>query len=122
MKLEVDVDAVARSVPLMSAAERLHLMRALQLAGAPPPLSPLRPQVTPEQRAYARAGYERLTPREREILTHIVSGETNKSIALQLRISNRTVEVHRLRILEKMGARNAVELCNLAATLDSVAQ
>lgn len=119
MKLEVDVEAVARSIPLMSAAERAHLLRALQLAGARQEL-PTRPIVTLDQRAYARTGYDRLTAREKQVLALIVSGQSNKSIALLLHISPRTVEVHRVRVLEKMGARNAVELCNLTTALDDV--
>lgn len=117
MKLEVDVQDVVRSVSLMSPEEKLHLLRALQHANEPYS-APLRQPLTLEQKMYARTGYDHLTPREKEILSHIVSGKTNKIIALQLRISNRTVEVHRLRVLEKMGARNAVELCNLVATLE----
>ncbi|MNL44866.1 Tetrathionate response regulatory protein TtrR [compost metagenome] len=51
-----------------------------------------------------------LTPREREISTHIVNGLTCKEIARQLVISHRTVEVHRARLMKKLGAKNSAEL------------
>jgi two-component system response regulator DctR len=59
-------------------------------------------------------GFGTLTHREREVLRHVVSGETNKEIAAQLGLSYRTVEVHRRHIMEKVGARNAAELVRLA--------
>lgn len=62
-----------------------------------------------------RAKYASLTPREREILTHVVAGMTNKQIARKLRISHRTVEVHRARIMTKFGVNSAVELVSYAA-------
>ncbi len=51
-----------------------------------------------------------LTPREREVMDHVLAGEPNKSIAGALKISMRTVEVHRARVFEKMGVGSAVEL------------
>ncbi|WP_449434800.1 LuxR C-terminal-related transcriptional regulator [Pseudomonas putida] len=51
-----------------------------------------------------------LTPREREISTHIVNGLTCKEIGRQLKISHRTVEVHRARLMKKLGAKNSAEL------------
>lgn len=51
-----------------------------------------------------------LTGRENDVLKLIVSGHTNKSAAAQLGISDRTVEVHRMRILRKLGLRNTTEL------------
>ncbi|BBE74110.1 response regulator transcription factor [Oharaeibacter diazotrophicus] len=56
-----------------------------------------------------------LTLREREVLDHLVRGELNKQIADTLGVSMRTVEVHRARVFEKMGVRNAVELATLLA-------
>lgn len=52
----------------------------------------------------------RLTPREREISTHIVNGLTCKEIARKLAISHRTVEVHRARLMKKFEARNGADL------------
>ncbi len=51
-----------------------------------------------------------LSDRETGVLTLMLEGRLNKQIADDLSISMRTVEVHRARVLEKMGARNAVEL------------
>lgn len=54
-----------------------------------------------------------LTSREREVLDLLLDGRLNKQIADDLKVSMRTVEVHRARIFEKMGVRNAVELATL---------
>lgn len=55
-----------------------------------------------------------LSPREREVLDGLVAGLPNKSIAYDLEISPRTVEVHRARVMDKMGARSLSELIRLA--------
>jgi two-component system response regulator DctR len=51
-----------------------------------------------------------LTPREREVMEHVLAGEPNKAIADALDVAVRTVEVHRARVFEKMGVGSAVEL------------
>lgn len=56
-----------------------------------------------------------LSPREDEVMRLMISGALNKQIADALDIAIRTVEVHRGRILAKMGARNAVELAAMMA-------
>jgi two-component system, LuxR family, response regulator FixJ len=58
-------------------------------------------------------GQEQLTPREREVLTQIATGASNKEAGRELGISPRTVEVHRSRIMEKMGAKNAADLVRI---------
>lgn len=58
------------------------------------------------------ARLESLTGREREVLENLADGKISKVIAHDLGISERTVELHRSRILKKMGARNATELLN----------
>ena len=55
-------------------------------------------------------GAERLTPREREVLGRIIAGASNKEAGRTLGISPRTVEVHRARIMDKLGAKNAADL------------
>ena len=54
-----------------------------------------------------------LTPREREIMELVVAGKANKVIALDLCISERTVELHRGRIMRKMQARSLAELMRM---------
>jgi two-component system, LuxR family, response regulator FixJ len=58
-------------------------------------------------------GRELLTPREREVLSQIASGASNKEAGRQLGISPRTIEVHRARIMEKLGAKNAADLVRI---------
>jgi FixJ family two-component response regulator len=55
-----------------------------------------------------------LTPREREVLQGVVSGRLNKQIAADLGISEKTVKVHRGRVMEKMNAPSLAELVRLA--------
>jgi FixJ family two-component response regulator len=62
----------------------------------------------------AQAGYEKLSTREREVLTLIVKGRLNKQIADDLSISIKTVEAHRANIMDKMAVRNMAELMKLA--------
>ena len=58
-------------------------------------------------------GHALLTPREREVLTEIAGGASNKEAGRRLGISPRTIEVHRARIMEKIGARNAADLVRI---------
>ena len=57
--------------------------------------------------------YETLTPREKEILNHVVAGKANKVIAFDLGVSQRTVEIHRARVMEKMAARSLAHLVRM---------
>jgi FixJ family two-component response regulator len=58
-------------------------------------------------------GAELLTAREREVLNLIAGGASNKEAGRQLGISPRTIEVHRARIMEKLGAKNAADLVRI---------
>jgi len=51
-----------------------------------------------------------LTPRETEVMELVVQGKANKVIALDLNVSQRTVEIHRARVMEKMDMRSLAEL------------
>ena len=51
-----------------------------------------------------------LTAREQEVLEHLIGGLSNKEIAHRMEISPRTVEIHRARVMTKMGARNIADL------------
>ena len=58
-------------------------------------------------------GHDALTPREGEVLGRIASGASNKEAGRMLGISPRTIEVHRARIMEKLGAKNAADLVRI---------
>jgi two-component system response regulator FixJ len=58
--------------------------------------------------------FERLTPREREVMSLLVSGMSNKEAGRKLGISPRTIEAHRSRIMEKMKAASMLELMETA--------
>ena len=61
--------------------------------------------------------YSGLTPREREIMAHVVAGELNKQVADALGIGEHTVKVHRSRIMEKMGVPSLADLVRAAERL-----
>jgi two-component system response regulator FixJ len=60
---------------------------------------------------------ESLTPREREVMGHVVDGKANKVIAIDLGLSERTVEIHRANVMEKMAARSVAHLVKMHLTL-----
>lgn len=62
----------------------------------------------------ARMRLQRLTPREREVMVLVVQGCSNKDIAKRLRVSHRTVETHRARVMVKMEARSLPALIRMA--------
>lgn len=62
------------------------------------------------ERPHDAAWMDTLTPREREVLNGIVAGHRNKAIAIDLGISERTVETHRANIMQKSGAHSIAEL------------
>jgi FixJ family two-component response regulator len=68
----------------------------------------------PDRAALLRARYASLTEREREVMAFAVAGRPNKEIARALGISYRTVEIHRSRVLRKMGARTVLDLAEMA--------
>lgn len=82
---------------------------ARAMAGLPPEISAIgtRPAVT------------MLSQREREVMALVVEGSDNRRIGERLGISPRTVEVHRSRLMTKLGARNLVELLRIAGASSS---
>jgi FixJ family two-component response regulator len=61
--------------------------------------------------------FETLTPREREVLTHVTSGLMNKQVAHMLQVSEITVKIHRGHLMKKMEARSLADLVRMAETL-----
>jgi two-component system, LuxR family, response regulator FixJ len=61
-----------------------------------------------------KAREESLTPREREVLALVVDGKANKVIAIDLGLSERTVEIHRANVMRKLGLRNQTDLIRFA--------
>lgn len=68
------------------------------------------------QREVEIRGFSQLTPREREVLQLVTNGQSNKEAGRELGISPRTIEVHRARVMEKLGARNTADLIRIVLT------
>ena len=65
-----------------------------------------------------RERFERLTPREQEVLDLVISGKRNKVIAADLSVSQSTVEAHRSKVMEKMEARTLSDLMRMVLSLE----
>jgi FixJ family two-component response regulator len=61
--------------------------------------------------------FHSLTAREREILPLVVTGQLNKQIAAQLKLSEMTVKIHRSQVMRKMRAKSLVDLVRMADNL-----
>ena len=64
-----------------------------------------------------RSRYERLTPREREVFTHLISGQLNKQVAADLQITERTIKMYRASIFLKLEVGSMAEMARLAVDL-----
>lgn len=74
-------------------------------------------RIAQEARAQVDAIRERvaaLTPREHEVLIHVVSGQLNKQIASDLGAAEKTIKIHRARVMEKMKVQSVAELVRVA--------
>ncbi len=67
-----------------------------------------------ERKRGVQERYDTLTPREREVMDCVVRGLANKVIAMDLDLSQRTVEIHRARVMEKMDARSLADLVRMS--------
>lgn len=65
------------------------------------------------RRADMQRPLQSLTPRERQVMDRVVDGEANKVIAIDLGLSERTVEIHRAKVMEKMRARSVAHLVKM---------
>lgn len=98
---------------LTKPADIKELMNALRLAL----MENARHRADEEEIADLRGRFERLSPREGEILRHVIAGKLNKQIAADLGISEQTVKIHRMKITEKMGLPSVAELVRAAHQL-----
>ncbi len=71
------------------------------------------PDSTPAPMPTAFPGSSSLTPREHEVLAQIIACASNKEAAMKLGISRRTVEIHRAHIMQKLGAKNSIDLMRI---------
>lgn len=122
--------------PETSAVVRAIKAGALDYLAMPSQIAPLNDAVASAAReadafraqraraAEARQRISRLSTREREVLDRLAEGCSNKAIARDLEISPRTVEIHRMKMMGKLGARHAAEAVRLrieATGLDDLA-
>jgi len=70
------------------------------------------------ERSRVRERFQSLTPREREVLALVTSGKPNKVMAGDLGVSQRTVEIHRARVMEKMHASSLAQLVRMMMDLE----
>ncbi len=75
-------------------------------------------QEATQHKRQAQQNFSLLTPREKEVMEHVVKGRANKVIAMDLGVSQRTVEIHRARVMDKMQARSLAALVRMAMLLD----
>jgi FixJ family two-component response regulator len=71
------------------------------------------------EREALRSRFALLTPREKEVFALVVTGKLNKQTAASLGTSEKTVKVHRARVMAKMGARSLPDLVRMATQLTS---
>ncbi len=68
-------------------------------------------------RQQLRLRYDRLTPREREVFAHLIGGQINKQVAADLRITERTIKLHRAQIFTKLETDSIAGLTRIAMEL-----
>lgn len=101
-------------VPLAVAAMRAGVANFLEKPYPPNELLDAVAEVMAAPQLKASRALPSLTPRERDVLTALVAGNSNKQIARTFGISPRTVEVHRASLMTRLGARNLAEAIRMA--------
>lgn len=82
----------------------------------------LKKQISAQEKLRKRAERLRsLSPREREVLRYLSTGQTNKQIAYELDISIRTVEMHRANLMRRLGVRTTPEVIRIGLEMDATA-
>lgn len=102
--------------PVVTARRIIAGAMRLHLADGAAPHEVVRPEAVQPGAAMRHFpdGMDRLTPRERDVLTAALDGQSNKAVGRLLGISHRTVEIHRARALAKLGAASPAELIRRA--------
>jgi DNA-binding CsgD family transcriptional regulator len=106
------MDAISRTTILFRIAERgatLMSQESLEASN--------RIETVAVKRPVEGNSVDTLTPRERDVLEQLVAGASNKEAGRVLGISPRTIENHRARIMEKLGAKNVADLVRTALRL-----
>ena len=98
--LEKPVDGEALLAAIHRAADRSHALKASR-----------------DEMIAIKRRYERMTPRERQVFASVTAGFLNKQIAFDLGLAERTVKVHRARVMEKMEADSLAHLVQMAQLL-----
>ena len=100
---------------LTNPVKEQHLIEALSRAEA----RDIKSRRTQSELESMQAKLKRLTPREHEVLTHVVAGRLNKQIAGELGTVEKTIKVHRSRMMEKLGMRTVADLVRMAEKLEA---
>ncbi len=98
---------------LTKPVERSELFAALRLAV----IESDRNRARDAEVSELRSRFEKLTPRESEVLRHVIAGKLNKQIAYDLGIREQTVKIHRMHVTEKTGLPSVAELVRAATAL-----
>ena len=95
---------------LTKRAPKEELLAAVQRALA----HDVRDRQERKRRCELRARFDQLTPRDREVLTHVLRGQLNKQIAADLGIDERSVKRHRTSFMSKLQVQSVAQLAQLA--------
>ena len=101
---------------LIKPVDESHLLQAIEVAL----IRQKQIIASRSQSAALRQRFNSLSGREQEVLRLVVDGLRNKQIAYELGISEKTVKVHRSRVMQKTGARTAAQLARLFVTVEPI--